>query len=385
MLGYCQRCYKRGKKMKLREIDESKQKEELSKLVYDALNEHENVLLEKQKNKELIEKLIETAMNNPLYQKVEIVMVVNSIKEKFAKTAQSGDVVNFIYVGGNDIFEKRLEQDRSQQALFIAVDENGELQEDIFRENRVWGRYPGFKENGEFSPGNKYSIEIQDKEVVGTDGITRTYHNMKNYSLIEPAEELTVKTILDIKEELGDMIEEDVEGEFSETIVLLLNEKIRWSTVPFDFEVVSVKPVKKTIRTRDGDVYKFVTPTEGELKGETPFVPVDYVSDTNVSNIVMSLTGKASLNGNREITYFINMYPQRMGQYFVNSPTIMEAVNSEDFHTSTPEMQADYLKLLLSGKEFRAVGSIRRIDMGNDSSKLLFGMSAIALIELRDD
>ncbi len=344
--------------------------DELKSLTTESLTEFEVPLLQREANINILDNLVRDALANPLFATVNATVIVGSLKEKFARNAVSGDLKSLAYVGGIDIFERALPQDRSQQAMFLDT-ETGE-----FDEFRVFGSYPGFKETGEFLPGNLYDIEIQEKQSQGADGTVRTFKNLKKYTLNKTYRDEVTEAIKTVSGEFGAMLESDVEGDFTEPIVTLLTESVRYETVPIDFEVVSVKALRQTERYLDGDIYKF------RVVEPTVDVPINYVSDKGLANLAFSLVGTGALDNGRSVTYFLTLYPSNMGQYFIESETINEIVNSKNFQTSTPAHQADFLKILLSGKEFRALASIRRLSVGNDISKLMVNANVLSLVQL---
>lgn len=358
--------------------------EGLYELVIDGLTDDETQLLSKEVNEKLLRRLIDEKFANELFAGVKASVIADGIKDNFVKNAVIGDTYNLIYVGSIDQFEKTQAVDRAQQALFYDVDQ------EQFTEYKVWGRYPGFRETDEFSPGNLYAIEIVPK-TVEYNGEERTFYNPRSYKLIENRSDELRDLIYNYEGELGDIIDDATEGEFTESVVTLLGERLKYETVPFDFEVISVRPVATTERVENGvDDNETMTYKNKSIfkqdpdTGEDVIVPqpVVHVAETGISNLVFAITGKAQLEDDREITYFGTFYPSRMSQYLVDSETIQEAVSSEVFLSSTPEQQADYLNYLLSGKEFTGIGNIRRLESGNDTSSLLINVNMLAMVEL---
>lgn len=356
----------------------------LYNLVVEGLNDDETQLLSKEVNENLLRRLVGEKFANELFAGVKASVIADGIKDNFVKNAVVGDTYNLIYVGGLDQFERTQAVDRAQQALFYDVDN------EEFTQYKVWGRHPGFRETDEFSPGNLYAIEIVPK-TVEYNGEDRTFYNPRSYKLLENRSEQLRDLIYEYEGELGEIIEDATEGEFTESVVTLLGERLKYETVPFTFEVLSVRPVATTERIEDGvdneDRMTYKNKpifTQDPDTGEDVIIPqsVVHVAETGISNLVFAITGKAALEGEREITYFGTFYPSRMSQYLIESEAIQEAVSTEVFLNSTPEQQADYLNYLLSGKEFTGIGNIRRLETGNDTSSLLININMLALVEL---
>lgn len=360
-------------------------KQGLYDLVVEGLDEEEKQLLSKEVNEKILNRLVDEKFTNELFAGVKASVIADGIKDQFAKNAVIGETYRLIYAGGLDRFERTQPVDRAQTALFYDVNEED------FVEYKVWGRHPGFRETDEFRPGNTYDIEIVPKTVTYDDGTEVTYENPRKYSLIESSSEFLTEIIHEYETELNSIIEDATEGLFSEATVTLLGERLKYETVPFDFEVVSIRPVATTERMEAGTdnegntVYKNQPIFEQDPDtGEDVVIPqpVVHVAETGVSNLVFALTGKASLTDDRSITYFGTFYPSRMSQYFVSSPTINEATSSETFLEANPSQQADYLNYILSGKEFRAIGNIRNIETGNDTAELIVNANMLALVEI---
>jgi len=351
--------------------------------VADSLSDDMKEHLSRDENKVILEKLIGDAFSNRLFKDREAQVIINSIIKKFKDEALTGEIIKMLYLGGADKFESTQDHDRWQNALFLTIDADGNFIEHtdyykntgLIRTEKVWGRYPGFDETDEFAPGNVYNIEIV-KQTKMYKGETRTFENLGGYSLVEGARDKTVDWILDnptFNDELAEAIKD---GDFTEGVITLLDKKAKWKNVVVDFFVEGVRAQKKSMRVREGGEFKM------EFTDE--LLPINYVSDTQVANIVLSLTGSAKLPSGQELIFYLNFYPQRMGQYFVASPMLSQLMSNEDFISESPEHQADLLNLLMKGVQFRGLGQIRKFVSANDGKKLITTVGGISLVQVVD-
>ncbi|KKN76625.1 hypothetical protein LCGC14_0368220 [marine sediment metagenome] len=358
--------------------------EELFDLIAEGLNETEKTYLggkNKEINTNILKRLVDAKYDNELFANVPVATIADGLRDDFVKAAMQGETYKLIYVGGLDIFERFQPVDRSQMGLFYDIEEKE------FVEHKVWGRYPGFKETDPFVAGHLYEIEIVPKVVSYPDG-DRTFYNLRKYKFLEDRTEF-ISDIIQNTKELGTIIEEAADGEFTEATVTLLFENLKYQTTPMKFEILSVRPVGQTQRTETVDdegktAYSNIPVREKNPDtGVEEVIPLPFVtsSDTGVTSTTFAITGKAALGEDREIIYFGTFYPSRMGQYFINSETISAAINDEKFLNQDPDKQADYLKYLLVGKEFTGVGNVRRVEAGNDPSKLSMNINMLALVE----
>lgn len=359
-------------------------KEELFDAVVDGLNETEKTFLSgknKEINTNILNRLIQEKLDNPLFNDTKASVIADGLRDDFVKSAIQGQTYKLIYVAGLDQFERYHPVDRAQTGLFYDIDESE------FVEHKVWGRHPGFKETDPFVVGSLYEIEIVPK-VVEYNGEERTFYNLRKYKLLEDRTDF-ITDIIKTTAGVGMMIEEAAEGEFSEATVALLAETLKYETTMLKFEILSVRPVGMTERisslNEDGATVYSNTPVreKNPETGVEEVVPLPFVTqaDTGLSNITFAITGKAELENDREIIYFGTFYPSRMGQYFINSESVSEAINNETFLSQEPEKQADYLKYVLVGKKFTGIGNIRRVETGNDPSKLAMNINMMALVE----
>ena len=358
--------------------------EELINLIVEGLNETEKTYLggkNKEINTNILNRLVEAKYDNELFANVPSNTIADGLRDDFVKAAVQGETFKLIYVGGIDIFEKRQPVDRSQMGLFYDIEEKE------FVEHKVWGRHPGFKETDPFITGHLYEIEIVPKVVSYDDG-DRTFYNLRKYKFVEDRTEF-ISDIIQNTKELGTIIEEAADGEFTEATVTLLFENLKYQTTPMKFDILSVRPVGQTQRTESvndegATVYSNIPVREKNPNtGVEEVIPLPFVTsaDTGITSTTFAITGKAELGGDREIIYFGTFYPSRMGQYFINSETISAAINEEKFLNQDPEKQAEYLKYLLVGKEFTGIGNVRRVEAGNDPSKLSMNINMLALVE----
>ncbi len=358
--------------------------EELFSLIVEGLNETEKTYLggkNKEINTNILNRLVDAKYDNELFANVPAATIADGLRDDFVKTAMQGETYKLIYIGGNDIFERYQPVDRSQMGLFYDI----ETKE--FVEHKVWGRHPGFKETDPFVSGHLYEIEIVPK-VVKYDDVDRTFYNLRKYKFIEDRTEF-ISDIIQNTKELGAIIEEAAEGEFTEATVTLLFENLKYQTTPMKFEVLSVRPVGQTQRTESVDdegktAYSNVLVREKNPDtGVEEVIPLPFVTsaDTGITSPTFAITGKAELGEDREIIYFGTFYPSRMGQYFINSETISAAINDEKFLNQDPVKQGEYLKYLLVGKKFTGIGNVRRVEAGNDPSKLSMNINMLALVE----
>lgn len=359
-------------------------KEELFTTVVEGLNETEKILLSgknEQINTNVLNRLIEAKYDNELFAEVKANVIADGLRDDFVKQAVQGQTYKLVYVGGLDQFERYQPVDRAQTALFYDIEEND------FVEHKVWGRYPGFRESDPFLAGHLYEIEIVPKVVV-YNGEERTFYNPRKYKLLEDRSEY-ISDIIKNAKELGSIIEDAADGEFTEATVTLLAESLKYETTPFKFEILSVRPVGTTERiesTNDkGETVYSNIPVRKKNPdtGVEEVIPLPFVTstDTGMSNLTFAITGKVALGGDREIVYFGTFYPSRMGQYFINSEIISTTITDEKFLNQDPTKQADYLKYLLVGKEFTGIGNVRRVEAGNDPSKLSMNINMLALIQ----
>lgn len=359
-------------------------KEELFTLIVEGLNETEKTYLGGKNadiNKGIMNRLIDAKYENELFANVKASVIADGLKDDFVRGAIQGQTYKLIYVGGLDQFERYQPVDRAQTGLFYDIEEKD------FIEHKIWGRHPGFKETDPFLVGHLYEIEIVPK-VVNYDGEDRTFYNLRKYKLLEDRTDFIADIIQNTKE-LGTIIEEAADGDFTEATVTLLAENLKYQTTPLKFEILSVRPVGMTerIATVDDEGATVYSNTPVRQKnpdtGVEEVVPQTFVTstDTGISNLTFAITGKASLGADREIIYFGTFYPSRMGQYFIHSKTISATVNDEKFLTQDPQKQADYLKYLLVGKKFTGIGNVRRVEAGNDPSKLSMNINMLALVE----
>ena len=329
-------------------------------------------------NTTVLRDLVRSAFDNEMFEDMAVEVVVGSILRNFEKEAVRGDMSALIYVGGIDWFERDKPHDRKQTATFIQVDEDGVVSDSPFVEYNVWGRHPGFQETDEFSPGNGYQIEITEKTVTRSDGSEVTYKNLNKYRLVEDMSDLVTAAFQNVETTLGSLMVEAIgDSDFSnEKLVAMITEKLLWGNMALEFEVTSVRAIKKRTRV-PGDEGKFYYKVS-----QDEYEPILYTADTGITQTVLGLTGTIPV-GDNSITVFISFYPQRMGQYFVDSPTLADVLQNEKFLNQKPEHQADYLNLagVLIGKTFRAGGQIRRIEAGNDPTKLIVNISGYALVE----
>lgn len=364
--------------------------DELFDMIIEGLNETEKTFLSgknKDINTNILNRLIESKYDNPLFSKVKASVIADGLRDDFVKSAIQGQTYKLIYVAGLDRFERYQPVDRAQTGLFY------DIEAEEFVEHKVWGRHPGFTETDPFLTGHLYEIEVVPKVVNYTNERTgetneRTFYNLRKYKLLEDKTDYITDVILNSKG-LETIIEEASDTIFSESTVTLLSESLLYQTTPLEFEILSVRPVGMTERISslndDGStVYsnKRVMEKNPET-GIEEVVQLPFVtnSDTGLSTITFAITGKVELENNRELIYFGTFYPSRMGQYFINSETISEAINDETFLSQDPEKQADYLKYVLVGKKFTGIGNIRRVEAGNDTSQLSINLNMMALIE----
>ncbi len=359
-------------------------KEELTVMITDGLNETEKIFLSGKNadiNTGVLDRLIDAKYDNKLFANVKASVIADGLRDDFVKEAIQGQTYKLIYVGGLDQFERYQPVDRAQTALFYDIEEKD------FVEHKIWGRHPGFKETDPFMVGHLYEIEIVPK-VVEYNGEERTFYNPRKYKLIEDRSEFIADVIQNTRE-LGNIIEDAADGEFTEATVTLLAENLKYQTTPFKFDILSVRPVGTTTRIEtvddEGKTIYSNTPVRQKNPdtGVEEVVPQVFVtsSDTGISNLTFAITGKATLGGDREIIYFGTFYPSRMGQYFIHSETISEVLADEMFLNQDPQKQADYLKYLLVGKKFTGIGNVRRVEAGNDPSKLSMNISMLALVQ----
>jgi hypothetical protein len=358
--------------------------EELFDLIIEGLNETEKTFLSgknKQINTNILNRLIEAKKRNELFDDTKANVIADGLRDDFVKEAMQGETYKLIYVGGLDQFERYQPVDRAQTALFYDIEENE------FVEHKVWGRHPGFKETDPFLTGHLYEIEIVPK-VVEYQGEERTFYNPRKYKLLEDRTAF-ISEIIQETRELGEIIEEAAEGEFTEATVTLLAENLKYQTTPLKFEILSVRPVGMTERIESVDDEGATVYSNTPIREKNPetgveeVVPLPFVTsaDTGITSLTFAITGKASLGEDREIIYFGTFYPSRMGQYYINSETISATVSEEKFLNQDPEKQAEYLKYLLVGKEFTGIGNVRRVEAGNDPSKLSMNINMLALVE----
>jgi len=378
------------------------QPEELLQQIVEGLNETEKTYLSgknAQINTNILNRLIEAKYDNELFNDVKASVIADGLRDDFVKAAITGETYKLIYVGGLDQFERYQPVDRAQTAVFYDIDTKE------FVEHKVWGRHPGFKETDPFTVGNLYEIEIVPK-VVEYNGEQRTFYNPRKYKLLEDRTAFLADVIQN-STDLGAIIEGALEqksvstdengneittvtyGEFTEATVMLLSENLKYQTTPLTFEILSVRPVGMTeridsINEEKATVYSNVPVREKNPDtGVEEVIPLPFVNsaDTGITNLTFAITGKATLEGDRELIYFGTFYPSRMGQYFIESETISATINTEKFLSQDPKKQAEYLKYLLVGKTFTGIGNVRRVEAGNDPSKLSMNINMLALVE----
>lgn len=346
--------------------------EELYNEVSESLKNGESSLLEKEANVLILEEIVQKAIDNPLFGSLDSGVVVNNIVGKFKKRAVKGDMETLTYVGGRDIFDRNYEFDRRQKAVFLSHPD------EEFLELNIWGRFPGFKETGPFRAGTKYQIEIIEKEVTRGDGSTVVYRNPNKYVKVGEYNEGLKDTILTYEKTFSAMVDDAVGStELSEEVVELLDEEFKYETVIIEFETVSVRPVRVTKKVLEYETwsYRAVEPTEYYNVFHT-------AKDTGTESVVFSLTGTAILpKSGINVTLFLTFYPNRLAQQFIYSKDIDESYGNSDFQASQPEDQCEFLKLILAGKKFRAVGDVRKITLADDDDRLLVNMDGMALIE----
>jgi len=354
---------------------------EATEHVTSALSDNMKTHLERDVNKEILEKLISDAFSNRLFKNRQAQVIVNSIVKKFNDAAMTGTIERMLYVGGADKFEYNEDHDKHQKALFLTIGEDGSYQDhtdywgntSLLRVEKVWGRFPGFDETDEFLPGHMYDIEISSESKMWK-GEMRTFENLAGYKLVKGARDELRDWILDspsLNDELAEALQDN---NFSPNVMTMLDKKVKWQNVIVDFFVEGVRAQKKSIRVRDGTGYK------NEFQDE--LLPINFVSDTQVPNIVFSLTGSAKLPSGKKLIFYLNFYPQRMGQYFVSSPLLADLVESDEFQNETPEHQADLLNLILKGTQFRGLGQARKLTASDGGDKLITTIGGISLVEV---
>jgi len=339
-------------------------------------------------NQRIFGEIISMSQDNPLWASTPAQGVIDSLTDKFEDRVITGKVARLLYIGGVDTFEANHELARYQRASFLSLDQDNEPVEIKYFDKaepsdvptfRVWGRYPGWSEDDEFSPGNIYNIEIDIKNTE-YDGEQRTFYNLQSYQLEEEAYGLLKDTLLD--DQSFNVILEEAVGDrgFSEALVELINDEAQWQDAIVEFQFSKVRPRKVTKRvlkeTEKGKVWV--------NKRTEQDASITQTSDTGIDSLSMTMSGNATLGDGQELVFYLNFYPQRMGQLFIASPTMNEVLNNPDFISATPEQQADFLNMMLSGKVFRSFGQITNLSGSDDETTLTISQKSIAIVEVEE-
>jgi hypothetical protein len=356
--------------------------DDFEKLVKKKLTDEESALLTHEVNQELLTKLIAEQFSNVLMLDIQAGTVSSAVIDKFLKKAMAGELSKFIYAGSTDVIEKRYENERRHNALFVRLSPDDSIDMSSgnpFVEYFIWNRkHPGYNENGEWAPGNSYAIEIEEKPDTDREGNPVTYYNLQSYFYQQNMGDVLV-ALINSQKTLAEAVKDSVEGvDFEESVVTLLSEKILYETVTVEFNVTDVFAMRRRERIKDGQFYGY---KPVDVKDPQQYEPVMYTHENGNSNVVFALRGEAAFDDERKLSFYVSFYPQRFGQTLIISPLLLAVQQRNEFMQAKPEQQTDFLKILFAGKKMRVVGRISRVEGADDGKRLNLSINGMCLIE----
>jgi len=368
--------------------------EEIHAAAMQALDDDQKKLLEREPNVELLEKIVRDKQNNSLLATSDAQLVIDTILDDFSRSALRGDIHTLVYLGSNDQAEPGYEEPRKHRGIYLKIDEHGAVdateEDGGFVEYTVWrNRSPNPRVSDEWYPGGCYDIKIDPNDTVTRDNVPITYYNLQDYRFNSDMKDLATATVQNFKT-LNDIVAEFVEEDtYEEEVSAVLLEAIAWQWVVAEFEIADVKAVRHQVRRKQGEVWKWVDPSQESFE---PIVFVD--GATEEQQLVFSLSGTARVgeappkgkeDTRKQIRFFTYFYPQRLGQHFMVCPTIDELIKNKAFLTESPQNQADFMKIKLAGMRVKTLGLISNRTVSADKKRLDVTVGSVMLIEQTED
>lgn len=358
--------------------------DELKSTTINTFNDVEAALLTREANVDTLDKIIKNYLSNQLFHNYGIDKVIPAIKDQFKREALSGNTSTLIFVGGTDFLEPARQNPRRQSALFIHVkdgkiDKNAEPGSGGFFDTYVWGSSPRENVSDKFEAGSSYDLKISATQAQRQDGTPVTYYNIRDYRHVKDESENLIK-ILKTTPTLNELLKENLSdnGTFSQEYMEILKSSASYSFVALEMRIHTVYPHRKGERVMENGKWVNV------FKDDSEYFSVIQKNDRLDKRYpAFSISGYSNIDQEKSIRISAGFYPQMLGQFFIRSDTIQALIDDPAFLKETPEHQAQFMSVTLSGKKFLVVGKVKgNLNASADEKTLNVSLASIALIEL---